>query len=106
MLFLSRRTAGEREWTRPVVMLKNRRTPPGNAVIFVDGRRRVQIIWGRMEATRPLRRGGGWDRCRLMARISTDNAKTWTKDRVLLAGDELAGSGLHSGAYPGIHRSG
>jgi BNR repeat protein/AhpC/TSA family protein len=90
VLFLSRRTAGEREWTRPVAMLKNRRMPPGNAVIFVDGRRRVQIIWGRMESTRPLRRGGGWDRCRLMARISTDNAKSWTKDRVLLASDELA----------------
>lgn len=83
VLFLARQQKGRRSWSRPEVVLRNPGQPPGNAVIFVDGQRRVWIVWGRMEATRPIRRGGGWDQCRLVVRTSTDHGKTWSKDEVL-----------------------
>jgi len=86
-LFLARRTAGTRRWDVPIVLLEDRRTPPGNAVIFVDGKNRLQIVWCRMESTRPIRRGGGWGKCRLYTRSSTDNGHSWSKDRMLFADD-------------------
>ena len=48
--------------------------PPGNGVIFRDAQDRVWIVWCRMEGTRPMGRGDGWDRCRLFYRTSTDTA--------------------------------
>lgn len=82
-LFLSRRPKGERVWTEPEVLVRDPEQPPGNAVIFVDGADRVWIVWGRMEASRPLRRGAGWGECRLLYRISTDNGFTWSNDEVM-----------------------
>jgi predicted neuraminidase/peroxiredoxin len=83
VLFMSRRPKGKRTWSRPTVVVRNPLQPPGNAVIFVDGLKRVWIVWGRMEASRPLRRGGGWGQCRLMYRISMDHGATWSKDQEL-----------------------
>ncbi len=82
VLFLSRRKMGERNWTKPEVVVRNPGQPPGNAVVFRDGSGRIWIVWGRMESRRPIRRGSGWGECRLMSRISTDNGMTWSEDRV------------------------
>lgn len=82
-LILSRRRPGERVWSEAEVLVENHRTPPGNAVIFVDGRGRLQIVWGRMDSTRPIRRGGGWGKCRLFVRTSTDSGQSWSEDRPL-----------------------
>jgi predicted neuraminidase len=95
-LFLARRTIRTRQWSIPIVLLENRHTPPGNAVIFVDGKNRLQIVWCRMESTRPIRRGGGWGKCRLFARSSTDDGHSWSEDRMLFA-DE--------GAFYGVLRN-
>ena len=81
MIFLARREKGSRTWSEPEVLIEDALQPPGNAIIFVDGRKRVQMVWCRMEPTRPIRRGGGWDRCRLMSRTSQDNGQTWSADR-------------------------
>ncbi len=89
-LFLARRKPGERNWSTPQVLAQNAAQPPGNGVIFRDGDDRLWIIWSRMERSRPLRRGSGWDHCRLMARTSTDDGHTWTEDRPLL-NDTLGG---------------
>ena len=32
----------------------------------------------------PMRRGSGWDRCRLFYRTSTDHGRTWSDDRPML----------------------
>ncbi len=88
-LFLSRRAAGRRQWSAPEVVLEDHQMPPGNAVIFVDAHKRLQIVWCRMEVSRPVRRGGGWGRCRLFARSSEDGGRTWSADRMLMADDEL-----------------
>lgn len=80
-LFLSRRKAGERTWSAPEPMLRDSLRPPGNALIFTDGIGRIWIIWGRMDASRPLRRGGGWDECTLLYRISEDHGRTWSQDK-------------------------
>lgn len=91
-LFLSRRERGQRRWTSPRRLLSDLSMPPGNAVIFVDGRSRLQIVWCRMESTRPIRRGGGWGRCRLFARTSDDDGESWSEDRMLLSDDDAAAS--------------
>ncbi|HEY0985245.1 exo-alpha-sialidase [Schlesneria sp.] len=83
-LFLSRRPAGERTWGKPQALISGPDPLPGNGVIFVDGHERVWIIWCRMEYTRPLGRGQGWDNCRLMSRVSTDHGFTWSKDSEFL----------------------
>jgi predicted neuraminidase/peroxiredoxin len=83
-LFLVRRPKGSRIWERPQAILRNAQNPPGNAVIFVDGRQHVWIVWCRMESPRPRRRGGGWNNCRLMYRVSQDDGRTWTADREFL----------------------
>lgn len=83
-LYLARRRKGERSWSRPDILLRDPVFPPGNAVVFRDGLNRLWIVWARMEAERPLRRGGGWDRCRLMYRISADHGASWSEDRELV----------------------
>ncbi len=85
VLFLARQPAGQRDWTTPEPMLQNSATPPGNAVIFRLGEEQLCIVWGRMEGSRPMRRGSGWDRCRLMIRTSTDHGHTWSPDRPMFA---------------------
>jgi predicted neuraminidase len=89
-LFLARRAKGERTWQPPQVLVQNPEHPPGNAVLFVDGRARVWIVWCRMENPRPMPRGSGWNNCRLMFRTSDDDGRTWSADREFL-GDELRG---------------
>jgi predicted neuraminidase/peroxiredoxin len=84
VLFLSRKKPGEKNWSPPRVLVQNTAQPPGNGVIFRDANNRVWIVWTRMEGTRPMRRGSGWDRCRLMVRSSTDQGQTWSEDRPLL----------------------
>jgi len=81
VLFLSRRPKGDRRWTTPEVVVRNPGQPPGNAVVFRDGKGRLWIVWGRMESRRPIRRGSGWGQCRLMYRVSEDQGATWTEDR-------------------------
>ena len=54
----------------------------GNAVVFTDQRRRVWIVWGRMEARQPLLAHTGWERTRLLYRISEDNGSTWSEDKL------------------------
>ncbi|MBI5094699.1 MAG: exo-alpha-sialidase [Candidatus Hydrogenedentes bacterium] len=80
-LFISRRKVGQRVWSDPAVLLSNPGQPPGNALIFNDGHDRLWVVWGRMESTRPLRRGSGWGQCRLFTRISNDNGLTWSADK-------------------------
>lgn len=82
-LYLARRKPGERTWGPPTILLQNAAAPPGNGVIFRDLEDRLCIIWGRMEGTRPMGRGQGWDRCRLFSRTSNDQGATWSKDRPL-----------------------
>ena len=84
VLFLARRKSGEKNWGKPRVLLANAVQPPGNGVIFRDAANRVWIVWGRMEGSRPMRRGSGWDRCRLFFRTSDDHGETWSEDRPLL----------------------
>lgn len=82
-LFLARRRKGVRSWDKPRALVRDSAQPPGNAVIFTGAGGRVWIIWARMEASRPLRRGGGWHPVRLMYRTSPDNGASWSADRPL-----------------------
>lgn len=82
-LYLSRRLPTGCQWSVPEVVIADPVKPPGNAVVFRDGRDRLWLVWGRMESTRPIRPGGGWGKCRLLARHSTDRGKTWSPDRVI-----------------------
>ncbi len=82
VLFLARRKKGARSWTPPEILIRNPGQPPGNAVIFVDGVERIWVVWGRMEGSRPMPRGSGWDNCRLLYRISRDNGMTWSRDEL------------------------
>jgi predicted neuraminidase/peroxiredoxin len=83
-LFLARRPKGSRNWQTPQAILRNADHPPGNGVIFVDGQKRVWIVWCRMETPRPRPRGSGWENCTLMYRVSQDEGQTWTADREFL----------------------
>jgi predicted neuraminidase len=83
-LFLARKRPGEKSWSTPQVLSRNPEQPPGNGVIFRDASDRLWIVWSRMEGSRPMRRGSGWNRCRLMVRTSTDNGATWSDDRTML----------------------
>jgi len=87
-LFLARRTRGERVWQEPQVLIRGPKPLPGNAVLFVDAEKRVWVVWCRMESTRPIGRGQGWDNCRLMIRSSADHGVTWSDDAEFL-GDDL-----------------
>lgn len=82
-LYLSRRKAGERNWSPPRIIHEDPLQPPGNGVIFRDVDNQIAIVWGRMEGTRPMGRGQGWDRCRLFIRKSEDNGETWSEDQPL-----------------------
>jgi hypothetical protein len=79
-LFLARQKKGERTWERPRMLLRNPEAPVGNAVVFKDQRGRLWIVWGRMEARQQLLAHTGWERTRLLYRISEDNGVTWSKD--------------------------
>ena len=81
-LFLARRKKGERNWEEPRMLLRNPAAPVGNAVIFLDQRQRVWIVWGRLEATQPLIAHTGWERTRLFYRVSEDNGYTWSADKL------------------------
>jgi predicted neuraminidase len=81
-LFLARRKKGERTWEQPRMLLRNPAAPVGNAVVFVDSRKRLWIVWGRMEARQPLLAHTGWERTRLLFRISEDNGYTWSEDKL------------------------
>jgi len=83
-LFLSRLKPGEVKWTPPKRIISDPQQPPGNAILFLDGERRLWMVWARLEASRPIRRGSGWDRCRLMYRISNDHGETWSEDHSML----------------------
>ena len=85
-LFLSRRKKGSRDWSAPKSLIRDSLRPPGNAVVFPTGKHRLCIVWARMEASRPLRRGGGWGETRLLYRISEDDGFTWSKDELFLGG--------------------
>ncbi len=85
-LFLSRQKRGSRSWSPPEVLIRDSAQPPGNAVVFPAGSDRLCIVWARMEASRPLRRGGGWGQTRLLIRTSADNGRTWSKDELFLGG--------------------
>ncbi len=87
MLFLARRPAGTRTWSKSQALIQNASQPPGNGIIFRDAADRLWIVWGRMEGSRPTRRGSGWDRCRLMIRSSTDHGTTWSDDRPMFEED-------------------
>ncbi|MGA2596604.1 MAG: exo-alpha-sialidase [Bryobacteraceae bacterium] len=79
-LFISRRKKGERNWSKPELLLKSPGKPPGNAIVWTDKRNRVWLLWGRMDGTQPMMRGTGWDQCRLFYRTSDDSGVTWSKD--------------------------
>jgi predicted neuraminidase len=79
-LFIARQKKGARNWERPRMLLRNPEAPVGNAVVFKDQRGRIWIVWGRMEARQPLIAHTGWERTRLLYRISEDNGVTWSKD--------------------------
>jgi predicted neuraminidase len=79
-LYLARLPKGQRQWEAPERMLWNLEQPPGNAVIFRTPDDKVGVVWGRMEQSRPMRRGTGWGQCRLFYRTSDDNGRTWGPD--------------------------
>jgi predicted neuraminidase/peroxiredoxin len=80
-LFIARRRKGEGRWDLPQVLIQGSAPhPPGNAIIFRLGAERLGLMWGRMESTRPIRRGF-WGACRLMYRTSEDNGLSWSPDR-------------------------
>jgi len=79
-LYLARLPKGERRWEATERVLWNPEQPPGNAVIFRTPDDKVGIVWGRMEQSRPMRRGTGWSECRLLYRTSGDNGRTWSAD--------------------------
>ena len=81
-LFIARRRKGERTWERPQMLLRNPAAPVGNAVVFTDQRGRIWIVWGRMEARQPLIAHTGWERTRLLYRVSEDNGHTWSEDKL------------------------
>ncbi len=85
VLFIARRAAKGGDWSAPEVLLRGTFLhPPGNAIIFRPGAsRRLGVLWGRMDGSRPVRRGAGWDQCQLMWRFSDDDGKTWSEDRAL-----------------------
>jgi predicted neuraminidase len=83
VLFLARRAPKDKSWSEPRVLMQNAAQPPGNGVIFRGDGDKLWIVWCRMEGTRPMRRGSGWDRCRLMQRTSTDHGATWSDDKPL-----------------------
>ena len=58
-LYLARLPKGARRWEAPERMLWNPEQPPGNAVIFRTPDNKVGVLWGRMEQSRPMRRGHG-----------------------------------------------
>lgn len=89
-LYLARKKPGEKRWSMPRLLAQNAEQPPGNGVIFRDATDRLWIVWSRMEGSRPMRRGSGWNRCRLMYRTSTDQGETWSQDRTLLV-DTMGG---------------
>lgn len=81
VIFLSRCAKGTQQWSKPRVLIRSPGKPPGNAVLFTDDRKRVWLVWGRMEGEQPMIRGTGWDACRLFFRTSDDNGTTWTEDK-------------------------
>ncbi len=81
-LYFARHRRGQRGWDTPRMLLRNPEQPVGNAVIFTTADGKVWIIWGRIEATQPLRPHGGWDTTRLMYRVSRDNGDSWSKDEL------------------------
>lgn len=83
-LFLSRLKPGAVTWTEPQRLISNPQQPPGNAILFVDSQNRLWMVWARLEASRPIRRGEGWGQCRLMYRISSDHGVTWSEDKPML----------------------
>jgi len=83
VLFMARRRAGAATWDAPGVLINNPDQPPGNAILFADASGRLWVFWGRMEGTRPTRRGTGWSNCRLMFRTSLDSGHTWSTDQEL-----------------------
>ncbi|MEX2114288.1 MAG: exo-alpha-sialidase [Pirellulales bacterium] len=86
-LFLARRAAGMQSWSEPQALISNAARPPGNGVIFRDAQDGLWIVWARMEGTRPMRRGSGWNRCRLMIRTSSDHGQSWSEDRPMFEED-------------------
>lgn len=85
VLFIARRAAGSRDWSAPSVLLRGEFLhPPGNAIIFrMPSSPRIGLLWGRMDAARPIRRGAGWSECQLLFRYSDDDGQTWSADREL-----------------------
>jgi len=84
VLFVSRRAKGERTWSEAEVFVKGAlMRPPGNAVVFRMNDQRLGLLWGRMDASRPIRRGAGWGACQPMFRYSDDSGRTWTDDQEL-----------------------
>jgi len=80
-LYLARQKNGEGVWSTPERLeLDGSGWPPGNAVIFRLPDERIGIVWGRMEGSRPVRRGAGWSDCRLFMRTSEDHGHTWSED--------------------------
>ncbi len=85
VLFMARKKPADKNWSTPRVLVRNALEPPGNAVVFRGTGHQLWIVWARMESSRPMRRGSGWDRCRLMFRTSTDDGATWNEDQPMLA---------------------
>lgn len=81
VIYIARQPKGSRDWTTPEVLVENPAQPPGNAVVFRGPADTLYLVWGRMEGSRPARRGTGWSKCRLLQRTSTDNGHTWDAPR-------------------------
>ncbi len=81
VLFLSRRAKGSGVWSKPEIIVRSPGRPPGNAVVFTTGDKKVWMVWGRMDGAQPMLRGTGWADCTLFYRTSSDNGRTWTEDK-------------------------
>lgn len=84
-LFLSRQQPGSDDWSPAKPVISDPLHPPGNAIMFVDHQKTLWMLWARLEKSRPIRRGAGWDLCRLMYRTSADHGESWSDDRPLLS---------------------
>jgi predicted neuraminidase len=75
-VFGTRRTAGVNEWSAPVVLAKDPFYSVGNGVVW-------QAPGGRVWLFYVVRPGATWSSSRIAAKVSTDNAATWSDSSIV-----------------------
>lgn len=75
-ILLSRRPAGERRWSPPVVAADEKDKSEGNPVLFCAPDGAVWLLFVTQEQP-------GWDNCSIKYKVSSDGGRTWTKEHIL-----------------------